>query len=551
LPDSAWDSQDLPSKGFLRVRFNSIDFDPSKNPAVLDTYTWDQTAALQQCKAREAFLEECARAMATAHCEGCLKGVLVGTQAVPSSAAIKDGTGYFILNLGDGQKVLIAVAEQPISISTDIVGMLAGGKVVVMPLNTDSVKRYITDIAPRYSPRAFGNVPRIGVGNRQTITVWPGIIEALEIIGGPAETIQNSAYRELAPMDMILSPPSSEVAYLPGHGSLNIGHTGSSIQGLWLAGVVSHIENGVTQPYGADLDHVPVKSADEAGLRKAKYLIDCGKYFTFFTLDTSALFDFSSSDLSGRYDVAIEAGVELYNYIKSIKNGEAFDYEFSLDEGPGITKPEELRYVLDRLTRKGVTVNFIAPNVGFEKRVDYRLPDGMPGLEARVREMASIAEDYGTMLDFHSGSDKSSTTYRTISRACGGKLKLKVSGKLQLILSEVLADLDPSFFNEWWDYTLVSAKAEADAGSAVAAEYVKMVEGRRRAEGAEFKRLPQDRFFTDFSFGMVGAKDEKGNFLYRDRFYSLKPDVQAEYTKRVRDYLIKLAEDLELNQGAN
>lgn len=533
------------------MRINGIDLDPAKNPAVLDTYTWDQAAALRYCKAQEAFLEECAQATATAHCEGCLKSVLVGTQAVPASAAIKDGTAYFILNLEDGQKVLIAVAAKPISPSTDVIGTLASGRVAVMLLNTDSVKRYITEIAPRYSPRAFGSVPRIGIGDRQTVTVWPGIIEALEVIGGPAETIQNSAYRELAPMDMILSPPSSEVTYLPGHGSLNIGHTGSSIQGFWLAGVTSHIENGVTQPYGADLDHVPVKSADEAGLRKAKYLIDCGRHFTFFTLDTSALFDFSKSNLSERYDAAIEAGVELYNYIKSIKNGEAFDYEFSLDEGPGITEPDELRYVLDQLTKRGVTVNFIAPNVGFEKRLDYRLPDGMPGLEARVREMASIAADYGALLDFHSGSDKSSTTYRTISKACGGKLKLKVSGKLQLILSEVLADMDPDFFNEWWDYTLVSAKAEADAGSTVAAEYVKMVEERRRAEGAEFKRLPQDRFFTDFSFGMVGAKDEKGNFLYRDRFYSLKPDVQAEYTKRVRDYVVKLAEDLELSQGVN
>jgi len=244
------------------------------------------------------------------------------------------------------------------------------------------------------------------------------------------------------------------------------------------------------------------------------------------------------------YDAAIDAGVELYDYLVQIKQGEPFDYEFSLDEGPGITTPEELRYALDRLTKKGVKVAFIAPNVGFEKRLDYRLPDGMPGLEARVKEMAVIAADYGALLDFHSGSDKSSLTYQTISKAAGGKIKLKVSGKLQLILSEVLADLDPEFFNEWWDYTLISAKAEADAGSSVAVEYVKMVEDRRQAQGAGFTRLPQDRFFTDFSFGMVGAKDEKGNFLHRDRFYSLKPEVQAEYTRRVRDYVVKLAEDL-------
>jgi hypothetical protein len=528
----------------LQLRINGIDLDPARNPAVLDTYTWDPSSALDLCRSRGRFLEECATAVGTAHCEGCLRGALVDTEAVPASAALAGGVGYFLLNLSDGQKVLVAVGPGPVSVPVETIGTLAGGKVAVIPVNIDTIKWYVTDIMPRYSPRAFGAVPRVGVGDRQTVTVWPGVIEALGIIGGPAETIQNSAYRELAPMDMILSPPSSEVTYLPGHGSLSIGHTGSSIQGFWLSGVISHIENGVTEPYGADLDHIPVKTGDAAGIAKAKYLIDCGRHFTFFTLDTSALFDFSKTDLSARYDAAIDAGVELYDYLVQIKQGEPFDYEFSLDEGPGITTPEELRYVLDRLTKKGVKVAFIAPNVGFEKRLDYRLPDGMPGLEARVKEMAVIAADYGALLDFHSGSDKSSLTYQTISKAAGGKIKLKVSGKLQLILSEVLADLDPEFFNEWWDYTFISAKAEADAGSSVAVEYVKMVEDRRQAQGAGFTRLPQDRFFTDFSFGMVGAKDEKGNFLHRDRFYSLKPEVQAEYTRRVRDYVVKLAEDL-------
>jgi hypothetical protein len=284
-------------------------------------------------------------------------------------------------------------------------------------------------------------------------------------------------------------------------------------------------------------------------MAKAKSLIDRGRHFTFFTLDTSFLFDFSASDLSARYDVAIDAAVDLFNYIKRLKHGEPFDFEFSLDEGPSITEPAELRYVLDRLTGKGVTVNFIAPNVGFEKRLDYRLPDGMAGLAARVSEMSKTAGEFGALLDFHSGSDKSPLTYQTISKAAGGKLKLKVSGKLQLILAETLADVDPAFFNDWWDYTLVSAKAEAEAGSLVAADYVKLAEDRRAAEGARFKRSPRDRFFTDFSFGMVGAKDERGAFLHRDRFYSLKPEVQAEYTKRVVDYVVNLAGDLGLGRG--
>lgn len=530
------------------MKINGIDLDPAANPAVLDTYTWDPSAAMRQCESMSGFLAECAAAVGTAGCVNCLKAVLVDTAAVPVSAALLQGTAYFLMNLDDGQKVFVAVSASPVNVPVETVGTLVGGKVAIIAVNTDTVKWYVTHVAPQFSPRAFGSVPRLGIGNRQTVTVWPGVVEALNKIGGPAETIQNSAYRELAPMDLILSPPGDEVTYLPGHGSLSIGHTGSSIQGFWLSGVLSHIENGVTQPYGADLDHVPVKSADEAGIAKAKYLIDCGKHFTFFTLDTSFLFDFSKADMPGRYDTVIDAGVEMYNYIKSIKNGEAFDFEFSLDEGPEITEPEELRYVLDQLTKKGVVVNFIAPNVGFEKRLDYRKPDGLPGLEARVKEMAAIASEYGALLDFHSGSDKSSATYQTVSKAAEGNIKLKVSGKLQLILAEVMADVDPDFFREWWNYTLVTAKAEAEAGSAVAAEYVKLVEDRQKAEGSSFVPSPKDRFFTDFSFGMVGAKDDKGNFLYRDRFYSLRPEVQQEYTRRVVDYIVELAQDLGLRR---
>lgn len=509
------------------MTINGIELDPARNPAVLDTCTWDPPAAMRRCEAMMPFFADC---------------------AVENSIAFVDGTGYSLLKLEDGQKVFIAASSKSAPVGVAAIGSLIDGKVAVISVNTETVKWYVTRVAPQYSPRAFGAVPRLGIGGRQTVMAWPGIIEALKKIGGPDETIQNSAYRELAPMDMILSPPGEEVTYLPGHGSVSIGHTGSSIEGFWLAGVLAHIEQGCTEPFGADLDHVPVKSADAAGIARAKYLIDCGKHFSFFTLDTSFLFDFTKPNPSGRYDAAIEAGVEIYNYIKQVKQGEAFDYEYSLDEGPSITEPDELRYVLDRLTKKGVNVAFIAPNVGFEKRVDYRKPDGMPGLAARVKRMSDIAADYGALLDFHSGSDKSAATYRTISDAAGGRIKLKVSGKLQLILSEVMAELDPAFFNEWWDYTLASAKADADSGSAVAKKFVGMLEDRRVKEGAAFRRSPKDRFFTDFSFGMVGAKNEKGEFLYREHFYSLTPEIQAEYTKRVADYVVQLSRDLNLRK---
>lgn len=480
---------------------NGIEIDPAKSPGTLDTLTWDIEAAVRQVKEFKAGL----------------------------------------MPLPDGQKVFLSsqMSELP------VIGELQAnsGKGYISPVNVDTVKTYVTKIAPQFGPKAAGTVGRLGVGNRQSVTVWPGIFAAMNEIGGPGEIVQNSAYRELAPMDFILAP-SGEATYLPGHGSLNVGHTGSSIEGLWLAGVVCAIEHNFTEPYGADLDHIPVKGLDDKSIAHARKLIKAGRHFTFFTLDTSYLFKPEAEDLEERYGTAMDAAAIMFDYIKSLKGSEPFDFEFSLDEGPTLTTPEEQEYVLTGLKDRGVTVHFVAPNVGFEKRVDYRLPGGLPALEDRVRAFHEIAERYGAMLDFHSGSDKAPVTYQTISRACGGRLKLKVSGKLQLILSEVLADVDREFFDFWWDWTLETARADVKHGSEVARKYVGIVDKRMADDAQNFRRSPKDLFFTDFSFAMVGAKDETGKFLYRDRFYSLSPEVQSEYTSRVKDYVIKLAEDL-------
>jgi hypothetical protein len=591
----------------LIVEINGIYLDPAANPAVLDTVTWDEAAAIAELDKAELTLKTLAGVIRTAELAGelaKLKDTVAHavspadfiTIATPSIVE-RDGTIYALATLNDGQKVFITVrgftapAILP-SIWARTFDVPESCKLTVSasPVNVATARTFVSAIAHKFGPVALGATPRLGIGNRQSTTVWPGIFEALRKTGITAEIIQNSAWRELAPVSFILSPPASEITYLPGHGSLNIGHTGSSIQGLWLAGVVSAIEAGFDQKYGADLDHIPVKTADAEGLAKAKGLIEAGRHFTFFTLDTSFLFDLGALKLAGSdldaafakavpadaqaallasynnrpanaaaehwpasetavkqlaaaYWVSIEAAAEMYNHIVSLKEGESFDFEFSLDEGLEITEPVEQTFVLNELKKRGVRVTFIAPNVGFEKRVDYRKPDGLPGLADRVSKMNDIARAYGALLDFHSGSDKAPETYQTIAKA-GNGVKLKVSGKLQLIFSEVMADVDPEFFNQWWDWTLGSAKAEAERGSDVAKTYVAKVEERRAAEGASFKKSPKDLFFTDFSFGMVGAKDEKGQFMFRDKFYAVSEEFRKEYTKRNVEYLEKLAKDL-------
>ncbi len=577
---------------------NGMEFDPAANPGVLDTLTWDAGMALAALFDRSEIIAKISKALMVARSD--IKSLREAAselktgdyKIISNSIAVKKDQIYLIMRLPDGQHVFFNIYD-PNKLGRGVLPFLGetaceNAAIRICPVNYATLSKYVKTLAPQYAPTALGTKPRLGIGNRQTVAVWPGIIKAVSELGIQCEIVQNSAYRELAPMSFITDPPSKEAAYLPGHGSLNIGHTGTSIEGLWLNGVLSVIEYGYEGGYGADLDHIPVKSFDESGLAKAKSLIRTGKEFSFFTLDTSALFNLEALKLSGKplkaafeqtvpdkkernllldyymgvskpnlpkseediarlctaYYKSINAAAKLFDYIKTLKGKTAFDFEFSLDEGPDITTPMEMAFCLEELQRFGVTVNFIAPNVGFEKRVDYRKPDGLKGLSERVRQMSQIAGEYGALLDFHSGSDKSPETYRVISEATDGKLKLKVSGKLQIMLAETLADLQPDFFDWWWDWTLETARREAQMGSPVAKEYVAKVEKRLQTEGNEFRRLPTDQFFTDYCFAAVGAKDEKGNFLFRDRFYSLPESTLREYENRVVEYIKELAKDL-------
>lgn len=564
--------------------------DPSVNPAVTDTLTWRPSSAVKSCANQMRQIEAYVSAIVNGGSAGEAVHAAMDTEGALefslTSATDCDYGTCALVRCPDNQRLFVCAgnrwAQSPWAANAIANWDLLGCEVRAVPVDMGTMRTYLKDVAPGKGPSALQRTPRLGIGSRQSVSVWPGVFEAVSDIGVPSEVIQSSAYREMAPMDKILSPPDDETTYLPGHGSLEIGHTGSSVEGLWLWGVVTALELGFDLPYGADLDHIPIGHDGAAGMERAKWIVDAGRDYTFFTLDASGLFNEAAlvsnfshalaayedavpvSDraalmsahssrgltrarivrLAAMYYRSVSAAVEIFSHIGKMKHGESFDFEFSLDEGSHLTDTDELTFVLEELSRRGVRVDFIAPNVGFEKRRDYRLPDGLPGLEERVRSHAQVAAEYGALLDFHSASDKSTETYRCISKAAGGNFKLKVSGKLQLLLAETVADLDPQLFEEWWDWTIACARSAAERGSRVAAEYVGLVEARMTQEGEDFRRSPKDRFFTDFAFGMVGARDEAGQFIHRHKFYSLPRSVQQEYAERVRRYLLDLANDL-------
>lgn len=113
--------------------------------------------------------------------------------------------------------------------------------------------------------------------------------------------------------------------------------------------------------------------------------------------------------------------------------------EIAFDETPYLTRAEELLFLLEELKLRGIQPDFVAPNVGFEKRADYQ--GNLHELGSRVAVLASIARGFGSLLSFHSGSgsspwsDKGPGVYKALLKATGRKLKYKVSGVyIELIL---------------------------------------------------------------------------------------------------------------------
>jgi hypothetical protein len=134
----------------------------------------------------------------------------------------------------------------------------------------------------------------------------------------------------------------------------------------------------------------------------------------------------------GEYWEALDATQALVEHIRQFKGDRPFDLELAVDEHTPdiptcacITTDDEVAFVLLELKRRGIPATHLAPNFGAEKSVDYRCPDGLAGLAARVRSQCQIAEEFGVLLDFHSGDDLSSEMRRVIGRATGGRNHLR------------------------------------------------------------------------------------------------------------------------------
>jgi hypothetical protein len=574
------------------MKFNKLEMNPANNPGVLDTATWDRNAAWQ---AIERTGDHWVQVQAAAIGGSPLPGH-EGVTPFPGSCTTRGAAVFCLAALPDGQQVFVEIGSGggPAALGPPLgTQRLASGlRMAAYPTDAPVVARYCSAIKPEAGPQPWGDTPRLGIGVRMTTAVWPGIFDAMSRGGFAANTIQNSV-RELNLLDDVLAGRPAPTNYACGFGTIETGYTGSTWEGLWLSGVLAALQYETPVRYGADADHIQVKRGAD-GLARAKQIIEAARYYTFYTLDMADVLDYAAlapaspvpaceylaskvpddrerrrllayhsepqrcgdttyrldeaalGRFIGKYWDALGVLGELSAHISQLKRGGRFDLEFTIDEHPPevaafdcLTTPEEVLFILREIRRRGLPVTHLAPNFGQEKGWDYRGPDGLDGLERRVRAQFAIAEAFGVLLDFHSADDLTAGPRRVIQRATGGRHHYKISPMVQLLYAEVLQEHHPDLLRRWWEDAMAYARTEAAAGSPFAQDCLRAYEAS--ADKAPSRHHP---VFHHYSFAFVGRRDAQGRFRQRDEFYTLSPAFYQAYRVRLADYLADLAKEL-------
>ncbi|MEM3546362.1 MAG: tagaturonate epimerase family protein [Candidatus Bathyarchaeia archaeon] len=501
--------------------------------------------------------------------------------------------------------------EPPTVFKDNIVGEFYGYLVSIVDFNVDNLRRLLRE-RPEFGPKNLGRKPRLGLGVRMLFTL-NHLLNTLKKIGVSAD-FQLSAGREFSLKEVVNAPPGLYPEWL-GHTGLDaetlyntialecfkagFDDYGTEIDhliivrqpGRALARIISHgerVEGGETEGLEASMDYnrrvidEAVKTGFVRGITidasdliryefvdpskwpiervEERFLMEFGgEAFEVlrnirpnhrYVLDSVEI-SFTEEEvmrIALKYRLCLLKSRELYEYFKRKVDWD-FSYELSLDETPELTDPKELFYCLSECRRMGMPVDLVAPNVGFSKREDYG--GSLDELEGRVRVLSSIAEHFNAILDFHSGSDKSVEVYRTISKACGGRLKLKMSTVYQLKFFETLSEFpegseERRVFEEIWDYTLNYVRKRASEGDRVAEKQLKDVVKRISESG--FRKSPGDDFFRYYSFIVVNAKNPEGGRIFMDRLYRLasRREVYEKYAAKVFNVTKTVADALDL-----
>jgi tagaturonate epimerase len=238
-----------------------------------------------------------------------------------------------------------------------------------------------------------------------------------------------------------------------------------------------------------------------------------------------------------KYGAGIAQTVTLVNHLKSKWSGQPLEIELSVDETDTPTSPLEHFIVANELKRLGIKLMSLAPRfIGdFEKGIEYK--GDLERFKSEYIKHVQIAEKLGPYkISIHSGSDKFDI-YRVIGSIGFGKVHVKTAGTSWLEALRTVADSDPKLFREIVD--CARANYDNDRKSYhVTAEVSKMRPTKDYSEKELLNLLSDDnaRQILHVTFGTIlSKKDEKGNYLFKDRIMKCLKDHEDVHYK----YLVK------------
>ncbi len=240
-----------------------------------------------------------------------------------------------------------------------------------------------------------------------------------------------------------------------------------------------------------------------------------------------------------KYGKAVSHVVKMYQHLIKYAGARPVEMEVSVDETDNPTSHAEHAYIANELKRLGVEWVSLAPRfVGrFEKGVDY-IGD-LAAFEEDVNGHAAIARTYGPYkISLHSGSDKFSI-YKIAAQATKGLVHLKTAGTSYLEALRTIADLDPLFFQEIYQFCCdhyeedkISYHVSAQLSRAPLASEVK-----------NWVPLLDDfdaREILHVTFGSVlKEKSSDGNFQFFDRLIRILKDNPDAYAQNIEQHFLR------------
>jgi hypothetical protein len=493
----------------------------------------------------------------------CLDDLLKGGKVFPSSlCGLADGLLGMMDRDGDAVLFGVSQAGKVPSWFTRFRGDVSevqGLRVLTATLSSGNAAG-LREIVPYTRPQTLGVHPAFGFGDRIGLATPGHTMAVASAEGRILPVFAQQSIREMSRTERTASQVMDDATW-------GVFHTG------W------------TKPFGADADHLKVKSDVEVTAQAG---------FVFFTIDPSEYVDQKADDYDGyqievkfreliddkvegasdfiklyrgrtfeidggqvkirvtfdelplkraavKYAKALAHMYQMASHVAKCMGSRPFELEISVDETPHPTSPLEHLFVALELKRHGTSIVSLAPRfVGdFEKAIDYK--GDLSRFDQSLRQHMAIAEQCGPYkISVHSGSDKLSV-YPSFGRICKGHFHVKTAGTSYLEALRVVCRVDKDFFRSIVQFA--RQRFEADRATYHISAGLDLVPEANDLKDGELEKVYLDkdhgRQILHVTFGSVLTEKADHGYRFRERIQATLRQNRELHEDVLRNHLGK------------